>query len=75
MRAAIMILTLLLVGCVGASEGKRRSWNPGQGIGPVEMESCAADCAAGDKDRRVCREFHEWTSERCAELLSRELRR
>lgn len=75
MRLLLLLLVLHLGGCAGTSEGKRRSWNPWYGAGPVELESCAADCAEWDEEGRMCLRFHRWTSERCARLLSRELQR
>lgn len=68
---AIPVFIIFLAGCAGTSEGKKRDWWGG----PVRTSSCAADCAEWDSEGRVCLRFHRWTSERCARILSRELRR
>ena len=67
----LCFLLFSLVGCAGASEGKKIDW-PG---GPVRTSSCAADCAEWDSEGKICLSFHDWTSERCARILSRELDR
>lgn len=60
------ILILSLAGCAGATEGKRRGWHGGAAC----ASRCAAECAEWDSEGKVCLQFHEWTSRRCAELLS-----
>nr|VFK17425.1 MAG: hypothetical protein BECKLPF1236A_GA0070988_101709 [Candidatus Kentron sp. LPFa]VFK32287.1 MAG: hypothetical protein BECKLPF1236C_GA0070990_101628 [Candidatus Kentron sp. LPFa] len=68
----LFYVVAFLAGCAGASEGKSRScglW----GCGPVQTDSCAAECAEWDSEGKVCLRFHDWTSERCARILSREL--
>lgn len=68
MRSALLfVLIVQLLGCAGASEGKRRGWFD---YG-TRTSSCAADCQVWDDEREICLGFHEWTSRRCIELLTR----
>lgn len=68
MRLLILIpLIVHLLGCAGASEGKKRGWFDHS----PRTSSCAADCEVWDDERDICLEYHEWTSKRCAELLTR----
>lgn len=68
MRSILLIvLSVQLLGCAGASEGKKRGWFDSV----PRVSSCAADCQVWDDDKEVCLEYHEWTSQRCAELLTR----
>ncbi len=69
--ATLLLAALVLGGCAGASEGKRRDWWGG----PVQTRSCAADCEEWDSEGKVCLRFHRTTSERCARILSEELER